>query len=60
MLKELFISFIVSIDIFLAAAACCNSGIRIPLLSALLIDLISAAVLGISMTFAAPREKRSS
>ncbi|WP_297958798.1 manganese efflux pump [uncultured Ruminococcus sp.] len=51
MLKELFISFIVSIDIFLAAAACCNSGIRIPLLSALLIDLISAAVLGISMTF---------
>ena len=51
MLKELFISFIVSIDIFLAAAACCNSGIRIPPVSAMLIDLISAAVLGISMTF---------
>lgn len=51
MLKELFISFIVSIDIFLAAAACCNSGIRIPPASALLIDVISAAVLGISMTF---------
>ena len=51
MLKELFLSVIISIDIFLAAAACCNSGIRIPLLSAAVIDLISAAVLGISMTF---------
>ena len=51
MLKELFLSVIISIDIFLAAAACCNSGIRIPLLSAAVIDLISAAVLGIFMTF---------
>jgi len=51
LLKEFFIAFIVSIDIFLAAAACCNNGIKIPMLSAAVIDLICAAVLGISIAF---------
>lgn len=50
MLKELFLAFIVSIDIYLAAAACCNSGVKIPLISALIIDMFSAAVLFISIT----------
>lgn len=51
MLKEIFLAVIVSIDTFLAAAACCNSGIKIPLLSALVIDVICAAVLGVSIAF---------
>ncbi|MCR4794738.1 MAG: manganese efflux pump [Ruminococcus sp.] len=51
MLKEIFLAFIVSIDTFLAAAACCNSGIKIPILSAAVIDFICAAVLGISIAF---------
>ena len=51
MLKEIFLSVIISVDLFLAAAACSSSSIRIPLLSVLVTDLISAAILGISMTF---------
>ena len=51
MLKEIFLAVIVSIDTFLAAAACCNSGIKIPVLSALVIDVICAAVLGVSIAF---------
>ena len=51
MLKEIFIAAAVSVDIFLAASACCCSGIRIPFLSAVITALISAAVLGLSMTF---------
>lgn len=50
MLKEFFLAFIVSIDIYLAAAACCNSGVKIPFSSALVIDMFSAAVLFISVT----------
>lgn len=50
MLKEFILAFIVSIDIYLATAACCNSGIRIPLGSALTIDLFSACILWISVT----------
>ena len=50
LLKEFFLAFIVSIDIYLAAAACCNSGVRIPLSSAFIIDMFSAAVLFISLT----------
>ncbi len=51
LLKEIFLAVIVSIDTFLAAAACCNSGIKIPVLSALVIDVICAAVLGVSIAF---------
>jgi putative sporulation protein YtaF len=50
LLKEFILAFIVSIDIYLATAACCNSGIRIPLGSALTIDLFSASVLWLSVT----------
>ena len=50
MLKEIFLAFIVSIDIYLASAACCNSGVRIPVSSAFIIDMFSAAVLFISLT----------
>ncbi|WP_028517584.1 sporulation protein [Ruminococcus flavefaciens] len=49
MLKEFFLAFIVSIDIYLAAAACCNSGVKIPFCSALVIDMFSSAVLFISI-----------
>jgi putative sporulation protein YtaF len=49
LLKEFFLAFIVSIDIYLAAAACCNSGVKIPLSSALVIDMFSASVLFISI-----------
>lgn len=51
MLKEIFIAAAVSVDIFLASEACGSSGIRIPFLSAVMTALISAAVLGLSMTF---------
>lgn len=51
MLKEIFTAAAVSVDIFLAASACCSSGIRIPFFSAVMTALISAAVLGLSMTF---------
>lgn len=47
--KDLFLAFIVSIDTYLAAAAYCNSGIRIPILSAAVINLLSGAVLFISL-----------
>lgn len=51
MQREIFLAFIVSIDTYLAAAAYCNSGIRIPAFSAAIINLIGAAVLGISLKF---------
>ncbi len=41
---------IVSIDTYLAAAAYCNSGIRIPALSAAVISILSGAVLFLSLT----------
>ena len=50
MLKEFFIAFIISIDIYLAAAACCNSDIRIPLSSAFIIDIFSTAVMFASLS----------
>ena len=49
MFKELFIAFIVSIDIYLIAVSCRSSGIFIPHTSALLINIISAGILGISI-----------
>ncbi len=49
MLQELILALIVSIDTYLVAAAYCNSGIRIPLTSAAVINLTGAAVLGISL-----------
>lgn len=49
MLQEVMLALIVSIDTFLAAAAYCSSGIRIPHLSAAVINLTGAAVLGISL-----------
>jgi putative sporulation protein YtaF len=51
LLREIFIAFIVSIDTYLAAAAYCNNGIRIPVLSAAVISTFGAAVLGISIKF---------
>lgn len=51
MYTELFLAVIVSIDTYLAAAAYCNSGIRIPPVSAAIINLTGAAVLGLSIKF---------
>lgn len=51
MYKELFIAFIVSIDIYLTAAVYCNSGIKIPLPSAAIIASVGSAVLTVSMVF---------
>lgn len=51
MYDEIFLAIIVSLDTYLAAAAYCNSGIKIPLLSMSVISLISAAVLGVSLEF---------
>jgi putative sporulation protein YtaF len=50
LLKELFLAFIISIDIYLASAACCNDGIKIPLSSALIIDLFSTGILCVSVS----------
>jgi len=50
--SEFFLAVIVSIDTYLAAAAYCNSGIRIPAISAGIIAFCGAAVLGISIKFA--------
>ena len=51
MYEELFLAVIVSFDTLLAAAAYCNSGIKIPLISSAVINLICSAVLGISLCF---------
>ena len=51
MLREIILSVIISVDILLAAASFNGSGIRIPLFSAAVIDLICSAVLYVSMTF---------
>ena len=53
MFQELLLAFIVSIDTCLVSASLSGSGIRIPLISALVINVISAAVLGISIRSAA-------
>lgn len=49
--EAVFLAVIVSFDTYLAAAAYCNSGIRIPVLSAAVINLISGAVLWLSLSF---------
>ncbi|MCR5707168.1 putative sporulation protein YtaF [Ruminococcus sp. YRD2003] len=49
MLQEVILAFIVSFDTYLVAAAYCNSGIRIPLASAAVINLTGAAVLGAAL-----------
>lgn len=49
MVQELILALIVSTDTFLVAAAYCNSGIKIPLSSAVVINLTGATVLGISL-----------
>ena len=49
MTKEIILAVIVSFDTFLVAAACCNGGIRIPLLPAAAINFIGGAVLGLSL-----------
>lgn len=49
MLNEVILAFIVSFDTCLVAAAYCNSGIRIPPASAVVINLTGAAVLGLSL-----------
>ncbi|MBR4628494.1 MAG: sporulation protein [Ruminococcus sp.] len=53
MTEEILLAFIVSIDIYLAAAAYCNSGIRIPIPSAAAISLVGAAVLWSAVRFSA-------
>ena len=50
MFREFCIAFIISIDIYLAAAACCNSGIKIPLRSAFIIDLFSTVIMFVSVS----------
>jgi len=49
--KEVILAAVVSVDTLLASAAYCGSGIRIPSSSATLINLISSAVLYISLMF---------
>lgn len=49
MLQEVILALIVSFDTYLVAAAYCNSGIRIPLASAAVINLTGAAVLGAAL-----------
>ena len=49
MYEELFLAVILSIDTYIAASAYSNSNIKIPFLSAAVINLICASVLGISL-----------
>lgn len=51
MFKEIFLALLVSFDICLAAAAYCNSGIKIPVTSAAVISTFGSAVLCISLNF---------
>ena len=51
MFKEIILAVIVSFDTFLVSAACCNSGIRIPVLPAVVINFIGGAVLGVTLGF---------
>lgn len=60
MYKELLLAVTVSIDTYIAAAAYCNSGIRIPPLSSAVINLICASVLGISLSFSEALSSRLS
>lgn len=47
--QEILLAIIVSVDTYLAAAAYCNSGIRIPAASGFIINLVGAAVLCLSL-----------
>ena len=49
MYDEIILALIVSIDTCIAAAAYCNSGIKIPLPSAVTISAVSAAVLALAL-----------
>ena len=49
MAQEIILAVIVSIDTCLAAGAYCNSGIKIPIISAFVINIIGATVLGASL-----------
>ena len=49
MYKEILLAVTISIDTYIAAAANCSGGIRIPLLSSVIINLVCSAVLGISL-----------
>ncbi|HEZ7985494.1 MAG TPA: manganese efflux pump [Ruminococcus sp.] len=51
MTKELFLALIVSLDTYLVSAAYCNSGIKIPAASGAVINILGAAVLGLSIKF---------
>lgn len=51
MYSEIFLALAVSVDTYLAAVAYCNSEIKIPPLSAVIISFISAAILGLSLGF---------
>lgn len=51
MREEIFLAVIVSLDTYLTAVAYCNSGIKIPVLSAFVISLVSASMLGLSLEF---------
>ncbi|MBR2284482.1 MAG: sporulation protein [Ruminococcus sp.] len=53
MYREIALALTVSIDTMLAAAACRTAGIRIPLLPAAVINLISSAVLGAAVLLSA-------
>ena len=53
MADELILAVIISADIFLASAAYCGSGIRIPPLSAAVISLVGAGVLFITLSLSA-------
>lgn len=52
MLRELILSVIISIDIFLASVVYSSSKIKIPLLSAAIISSVSAAIFGVSTLIA--------
>ena len=51
MFKEIFLALLVSFDICLAAASFCNSGIKIPAVSAVVISLSGSLILSISLGF---------
>ena len=51
MYEEILLALIVSLDTYLAAAAYSDSEIKIPPISALIISVIGAAVLGLSLAF---------
>ena len=49
LLKEIILAIIISFDTYLVAVTYCNRGIRIPLLSATVINIAGASLIGISL-----------